>query len=159
MATVPVTFEPVTGSTFRVFVDAVAPVTTRDVRTNRDRVLPVAIASVGMAGVPTPAAPTTLPDRCTNALVTIDDQPVDVRITGDVAAATAGRTVAVESCGGPAELGAGRHEVRTKPGSANGFDIDRLVLGSDRGGGPLGPGLLGAEATESGARGASPTRG
>ena len=129
VATVPLTFEPVTGSSFRVFVDAVAPVTTRDARTNRDRVLPVAIASVGMAGVPAPAAPTALPDQCTDALVSIDDQPVGVRITGDVADAAAGRTVAVAACGGPVELAAGRHDVRTQPGEAFGFDVDRLVLG------------------------------
>ncbi len=151
VATTPLTFEPVTGSSFRVFVDAVAPVTTHDARTNRDRVLPVAIASVGMAEVPAPAAPTQLPDQCTDALVAIDDQPVGVRVTGDVADAAAGRTVAVTACGGPVELAAGRHDLRTQPGSANGFDVDRLVLGSDRGGEPLGPGMLGAKVQASGA--------
>ncbi len=152
VATVPVSFEPVTGSSFRVQVDEVGPVTTRDARTGRDRVLPVAIASVGMAGVPTPADPATLPDRC-EQMVSIDDRPAGVRVSGDVAAAEAGRTLAVEACD-PAtmDLTAGSHVVRTQSGAVSGVDLDRLVLGSEVGGGPLAPGLLGPEDRASGAR-------
>jgi hypothetical protein len=150
---VPVTFDPVTGSTFRLFVDAVNPVTTRDTRTNRDRVLPVAIASAGMAGVPVPATPVTVPEGCRDRVLTIDDEPVAVRVRGDARAASNRRSLVLETCDGSAvDLEAGSHVLRAAQGGDTGFDVDRVVLGSDRGGGPLGPGVLGPTREASGAK-------
>ncbi len=152
VAPVPVTFEPVVGSTFRLVVEQVAPVTTRDARTGRDRTLPVGIATFGLAGAPTPAEPTAVPDRC-EPLVTIDDEPLGVRVRGDLRDATAGRTLAVEACEPPTvDLTAGQHTLRTTPGSTSGWNLDRLVLASAPGGAPRAPGLLGPEAPASGAR-------
>ena len=150
---VPVTFDPVTGSTFRLIVDAVSPVTTRDARMDRDRVLPVAIASAGMEGAPVPATPVMVPEECRDGVLTIDDEPVSVRVKGDARAAANGRALELETCDGSAvDLEAGSHVLRTVQGGDTGFDVDRLVLGSARGGGPLGPGLLGPAREASGAK-------
>jgi hypothetical protein len=152
VTSVPVSFEPITGSSFQLFVDAVSPVTTRDARTSRDRTLPVAIASVGMTGVPAPADPSEV-DGCRDGALTIDDEPVAIRVSGDARSAANGRALSLEACdAGAVELDAGSHVVRTAQRGDTGLDVDRLVLGSAPGGGPRGPGLLGPKDRASGAK-------
>jgi hypothetical protein len=150
--TVPLSFDPVTGSTFRLIIDGVRSVTTPDPRTQRPMALPVAIAEAGLPGAPLPAAPAAVPDSCRSDLVTVDGEPIGVRVSGDVPSGEAHRGLDLEACGPePLGLAAGDHVVRSAPGLETGLDVDRLVLGSDRGGGPLAPGPLGARRATSGA--------
>ncbi|HEY8216834.1 MAG TPA: alpha-(1-_3)-arabinofuranosyltransferase family protein [Acidimicrobiia bacterium] len=149
---VPVTFDPVTGSRFRVVIDSARTVTTRDARTGRDRVLPVAIASAGMAGAPAPAPPGVVPASCRDDLVSLDRVPLALRLVGTARDASGRRGVALESCASPVPLQDGRHLLEAAPGPRTGIDVDRLVLGSERGGGPLPAGMLGPRISRSGAR-------
>ncbi len=150
---VPVSFAPVTGTHLRLVVDRVRAVTTPDPSTHQPVALPVAIAETGLGGVPVPASPAEIPSACRTDLVTVDGAPLDVRVTGGVTPAEARRGLDLTACDGqPLALAAGRHVVRSARGAATGLDVDRLVLGSDRGGGPLPPGPLGARRITSGAR-------
>ena len=149
----PVSFAPVTGTHLRLVVDRVRAVTTPDPSTHQPVALPVAIAETGLGGVPVPASPAEIPSVCRTDLVTVDGVPLDVRVTGGVTPAEARRGLDLTACDGqPLALAAGRHVVRSARGAATGLDVDRLVLGSDRGGGPLPPGPLGARRITSGAR-------
>jgi arabinofuranan 3-O-arabinosyltransferase len=153
-ARAPVSFPAVTGRTVRLVVDAVRPVTTPDPRTHKLLTLPVAIAETGMPGVPVPSAPGGVPDGCRADLLTVDGTPLGIRVEGDATAAEAHRGLTFEACDGAAlELTAGSHVVRSADGRRTGLDVDRVVLGSDRGGGPLArSGPLGARPDAGGAR-------
>src|SRR4029077_13467917 len=98
---------------------------------------------LGFPGVTVPAAGSSVPAGCRSDLLTVDGKPVGIRILGTTAAASAGQGLAIQACGpgvdgtGALRLAAGKHVVRTVAGSISGIDIDQLVLGSDKGGGPL----------------------
>jgi hypothetical protein len=92
---------------------------------------------------------------CRNDLLRVDGNPVGLQVTGDVATAVAHRGLDLVACdpSAPLDLGAGAHVVRSTNGSRTGIGLDRLVLGSDRGGGPLAARTpLGARRSGSGAR-------
>lgn len=149
---VPISFPAVTGRRLRIVVDAVRPVTTPDPRRGRPLTLPVGIAETGIAGVPV-ASSASLATACRTDLLSLDGEPLGVTLAGDARAATSSRGVALEACGdAPLTLAAGSHLLRSAPGARTGVDVDRVVLGSDRGGGALGAGALGAQRRASGAR-------
>jgi hypothetical protein len=128
---VPVSFEPITGSTFRVTITSVREVTSADAFSGRQLPLPLAIADVGLPAVAAPL-PETLPTACRDDLVTIDGAAVPVRIVGDTSDAVDRSALRIEPCGPPIELSSGRHVLRATPGRDTGIDLDRLVLRSDR---------------------------
>jgi hypothetical protein len=155
--------EPVTGSTFRVRFTGIRPVTTNDWVSDRPVDQPAAIAEIGLPGPTVPARPDTFDSGCRDDLLTIDGQPVSVRITGTMDAALAREPLAVTPCGasaGPRNLGGGDHEVATAIGELRGIDVDQLVLRSAPGGAAsAATGPLGAEAggPGSGDEAAAPT--
>jgi arabinofuranan 3-O-arabinosyltransferase len=145
--TVPVTFTPLSGDRVRVTVTDVRPVTTVEYHENQPIVMPVALAEVGVPGLRRAALPTVLPAACRSDLVTLDGDPVPVRLAGSSADALAGRPVDLEPCADPVTLADGDHLLQTPRGVDTGIDVDGVVLGSDRDGGAmaLGPGgALGA---------------
>ena len=133
-AAVPITFLPVTGRVLRFTVERVRAVTTPDFFSGAPLELPVGIAELGLDGAAIPAPSTTavLDLPCRDDLLTVDGRPLPVRVTGDVATATARNGLSIEACGVSAalDLAAGDHEIRTAPGTATGIDVDRLVLRS-----------------------------
>jgi len=147
-ATVPVTFEPLTASNVRVTVEEIRPIATIEYFSDTPIVMPVAIAELGLPGVERAALPATLPGECRTDLLTIDGEPVPVRITGDTAAAEALAALPFERCdpvsgeaiATPVALDAGDHDLRAAPGADTGIDLDGLVLGSEAGGAALGLG-------------------
>jgi hypothetical protein len=60
-----------------------------------------------------------------------------VRITGPAAKAGANDGLTINSCAGPLQLTAGRHEIDTARGSAAAFSLDRIVLASSASGTPM----------------------
>ena len=139
----PVTFPAVTTDHVRVTIDAVRPVNTIEYYSNLPTNLPVAIAELGIPGVQRPAPAATVPNACRSDLVTLDGQPLPVRISGNTAAAVSGAALTVEACdptGGtaaPIHLRAGAHTVRAVPGTQTGLNLDSLVLASNSGGGAV----------------------
>jgi arabinofuranan 3-O-arabinosyltransferase len=158
---VPVSFAPVTAGRIRVTVEAIRPVDTIEYFSDTPITTPFALAELGVPGVTASALPAALPDDCRADLVTIDGDPVPVRITGQPAAAAALGPLAVERCddgGGvsPLRLRSGDHELRAAAGADTGIDLDGLVLGSEAGGSPLALGSRGAIPAPATARPAPP---
>lgn len=144
---VPITFPAMTGSSVRVTITRTRAVTSADAFSGRQLPLPIAIAEVGIPGVTIAAPPEPRPTPCRSDLITIDDHPVPVQILGSTSAAIEQPVLTVQTCGPPLQLGAGEHVLRTAPGRQTGIDVNRLVIGSDRGGGPLGLTDAGAPVT------------
>ncbi len=139
---VPVTvrFPRQTGSRIEIrFVDF-RKVRTVEYYSNAKVAMPMAVAEWGIPGVRVPSPPAEISPRCRDDLVTVDGEPLPVRIIGSTADAVARRAMSLEPCGGPLDLGSGPHVLRTAEGRRTGFDVDRLVLASDAGGTPT-PGL------------------
>jgi len=124
---VSVDFEPVTGRSFHVVVDAVRPVIETGALYGAGNVAPVAIAELGLEGAPLVQHATELTGECRDDLLTIDDEPVSIRVVGAVDDARRGWTI--ESCDSLV-LDAGEHVLRSAYGIDTGIDLDRLVLSS-----------------------------
>jgi arabinofuranan 3-O-arabinosyltransferase len=155
---VPVDFVPLTGSTTRVTVTGIRPVTTVEYHEIVPITMPVAVAEVGMPGVQESAMPASLPTTCRTDLLTVDGRAVGVRLSGAAKTAQTLGGIDVELCDpaapeGPPPtlaLSAGTHVVRSVPGTVSGIDLDGLVLGSEAGGTAMavsGGGRLPASAT------------
>lgn len=135
--TVEVPIPEVTGTAFRLNVTDVDPVRSIDWFGGGPTDLPVGIAELDL-GVrrAMPAASTPLPERCRDDLVSVDGQPVAMRVVGTVGDAVAGNLLHLESCGGPVAVPAGSSLLETASGSETGIDVDLLALSSAPGGGP-----------------------
>ena len=132
VATVPVTFPPLTASTVRVTVERVRPATSIDYYEERPIQRPLAIAEVGLPGVTLPAPRPTFEEAgCRSDLLTVDGRPLAIRLRGTAARATAREALAVELCDEEAiDLGPGAHVLRAAPGKRSGIDLDSLSLRS-----------------------------
>jgi arabinofuranan 3-O-arabinosyltransferase len=128
--------EPVSGSSFRVRLTQVAPVTTNDWISDSIVDQPAAIAEIGLPGPTVPALPERFDSGCRDDLVTVDGEPLPVRVTGPMADALAGDPLSLQVCGDlPVRLDEGDHDIVATAGRSTGLDIDRLVLRSAAGGG------------------------
>ncbi|WP_007519443.1 MULTISPECIES: alpha-(1-_3)-arabinofuranosyltransferase domain-containing protein [Pseudofrankia] len=129
------------GHQIRFVVDAVRPVTTTDTISGSTLTMPVGIAEIelpGVSGTGQTASNAQLPadftSDCRTDLLTVDGQPVGVRINGTTKDASGRLGLDLRTCGTPVHLTAGDHVVRTANGAKTGIDLDRLVLASDMGG-------------------------
>jgi arabinofuranan 3-O-arabinosyltransferase len=122
-------FPALTGDTLTITIRDTDGATTTDRRTWEPTLLPVGIAEVGIEGVAPLSPPETIDTGCRADLLTLDGEPLPVRITGSWGALVAGEPVQAELCdGADVSLAAGEHVVRSEPGTATGIDIDRVVL-------------------------------
>ncbi|HXY94061.1 MAG TPA: alpha-(1-_3)-arabinofuranosyltransferase family protein [Acidimicrobiia bacterium] len=149
--TVSVPFDPVTGKQFRLYVDAVEPKMTTVLRHQPKVEAPVAIAEVGLAGVPTPAAAATVSTACRADLLAVNGAPVPIRVVGDASDARSG--LAIDPCGivPSVALPRGSNTLRSTAGLDTGIDIDRVVLSSGTDGRAAPPAVLGTPLDQSGA--------
>jgi arabinofuranan 3-O-arabinosyltransferase len=137
VATLTVPTGVLTGTTFRLSIDAVTEAESEDWFGRSRIVLPLAIAEVGLPTVSVPSS-ARLDDRCRDDLITLDGEPVPVAVRGTVGAAAAGDSVELVGCGDAAdgvEIAAGRQLLVTAPGDEVDLDVDLLALSSAPGGG------------------------
>jgi hypothetical protein len=137
--TLPVRFAPVTGHTFRFVITGERAETTTDYFQHTPQILPVAIAELGAPGLVVGAPAATVQGGCRSDLLTVDNKPVPVKITGSTTAAIARDGLSVSLCGAPLALSAGTHILRTARGVDTGVDLDQLLLSSQPGGGAANP--------------------
>jgi hypothetical protein len=146
LRTVDLRFDPVTAKDLRLQVDSAQPGNLRE----QPVILPVSIAEVGLSEIPVPASPATIDTGCRTDLVSVDDQPFPVAIRG--ASSDARRGLEITACTPAVPLRAGSHRVDGLTAATTGFDVDRVVLSSDRAGQPVAPTPAGAPISASGAR-------
>jgi len=154
----PVRFAPISGTTFRLTIDAVRPVRTLEYFSAYPMVMPVAIAEVGMPGVHRGPEPAQFPDTCRRDLLTVDGKPVGIRIVGTTQAAETYQPLQLEPCtpGDALTLSSGEHVLRTPEGGKSGIDFDTLNLSSAAGGSAATiPSITAARDTSSGGTPAS----
>ena len=137
--TMPVTFAPVTGHTFRFVVTSERAEYTRDYFKHTPQILPVAIAELGAPGLRIGPAVSTVQGGCRSDLLSVDGTPVPVEVVGSTTAAVARDGLQVRLCGPPLTLSAGTHVLRTTPGTTTGLDLDQLMLSSAPGGAAADP--------------------
>ncbi len=137
--------QPVTGSRVSVTVDDVRETITTDWYSGDPITMPVAIAELGIPGVVAPEVPASFDSGCRDDLLAVDGRPVPLRVSGTTVDALAREPLAVEPCGeasaaaggGDLFLTAGEHVLDSGVGRDLGIDLDRILLASDAGGGPL----------------------
>ncbi|HEX6421414.1 MAG TPA: alpha-(1-_3)-arabinofuranosyltransferase family protein [Acidimicrobiales bacterium] len=151
--------EAVTGSTFRFRITGVRPVVTNDWVSDREVLQPAAIAEIGLPADPVPALPRTYDSGCRDDLLTVDGEPVPVRVIGPTEALLAGEPLPLTTCGGASvPLDGGQNDIEAAAGRDTGLAIDRLVLRSAAGGEASAPGS-GTLLAESAAAGGERDRG
>lgn len=135
---VPITFDALEGSRFRITLSGVDPLLTQDWFGNAPLPLPVGLAEVGLPGISVGAADEQVSDECRTDLLTVAGDPVAVRVVGSTEDAIARRPLRVEQCGSERALTlpTGESILRTAPGNESGVDIDDLHLHSRPGGEP-----------------------
>ena len=129
--TVPISFTPVTGKTFRFVITSERRETTIDYFNHQPLELPVAIAEVGSPELAVSGIAASLPSACRSDLLTIDGKPISIQVGGSTAAAINRDGLEVRLCGSPVTLSAGTHILKTARGEDTGIDLDRLLLSSD----------------------------
>ena len=158
--TVPVSFAPITGTHFVVTFDTVRAESASNYYSSGALALPLGIAEIGFPGVASAPTPPQLPANCVGNLLTIDGNPISVKIVGTTQQALSGSEVQVVPCGpdaGGITLGAGTHVVETaaghsptcasEPQTCTGWDLDQLTLDSAAGGGTGSGGFPTAQGT------------
>jgi hypothetical protein len=128
--TLPVSFAPVTGHTFRFVITGERTETTTDYFKHTAQILPVAIAELGAPGLKAGPPAATVQGGCRSDLLTVDGKPVPVQISGSTTSAIARDGLGVSLCGAPLTLSAGTHVLRTARGVDTGVDLDQLLLSS-----------------------------
>ncbi|HEX4819018.1 MAG TPA: alpha-(1-_3)-arabinofuranosyltransferase family protein, partial [Acidimicrobiales bacterium] len=126
--------DAVTGTKLTFVVDGLRDVTTTDWFSSAPIRMPVGIAELGIDGLSAGTPDQPVDTGCRTDLLTIDDLPVGVEITGSLDDARHGRPLKVTLCGSDepgVTLGPGDHVLRAAKGLDSGLDLDRLVLQSD----------------------------
>ncbi len=132
--TIPLEFEPITGTDLTVTVTAVHPREVIEYFTGNPVTAPVAIAELGIDGVRRAAESAVLESGCRTGVITVDGTDTPVRLIGTTADAERREGTPFESCEPGVRLTAGRHEVRSAEGGRSGIDVDRVLLASAAGG-------------------------
>ena len=128
--------EGTSASSWRVSVDSVHERVTRQWLGDALYALPVAIAGVdGLAAAPREPAGS-LDTGCRADLVSVDGEPVPVRVTGDVESALDHRALFAVGCR-TVDAGPGTTTIDTVDGRSTGLSVDRVALLGAAGGTPV----------------------
>jgi arabinofuranan 3-O-arabinosyltransferase len=132
VATVDVPTGALTSTTIVVTIAAERPVTTKEFFSGGQRILPIAIAELGLPTIVAPL-PSLLPTTCRSGLATIDGAEQSFMLTGTVADAISRQALDLAPCGpteAPQSLTPGDHQFVTAKGLDSAIDIDAMELQS-----------------------------
>lgn len=110
----------------RLEITSIDPRTTLDRRFSEPVVLPAGLADVSIG--PRTAVPERVDTGCRDDLLTLDGEPLSIRIEAAPADLLAGAAIEATPCTPMLELDAGTHRLSSTGGSATGLDVDRVVL-------------------------------
>ena len=139
---VPIDFPVLHGRSVRITVDTVRLENTLNYYSGTPIAMPIGIGKVGFPGISAAPLPTDVPTSCRGDLISVDDAPVWVQITGTTSDALDRKPLAISLCGPDARgltLGPGDHTLRSALGQVADWDVDQLVFDSAPGGGALAP--------------------
>jgi arabinofuranan 3-O-arabinosyltransferase len=129
LATATIDIERIDVSDLTVTVTAIDARTTPEYFSGLPRVLPVGLAEIELGDAVAVERDEMLDDSCRSDLLTLDGEPVAVRLIGTRSDALARSELRLEGCG-PIRLSAGSHRLDAVAGAVTGFDVDRVVLDS-----------------------------
>ena len=122
------------GSEITLIVSEVEEVQTNNWYTGQDIVTPIALVELGIRGLEAPPIPEMLDSGCRDDLIQVDGNPIPIRIQGLTDDALDGRGLIGNLCEESVSLSEGQHLVETTDGRFTGFNIDRVVMVSAKGG-------------------------
>ena len=122
------------GNEITLIVSKVEEVKTNNWYTGQDIVTPIALVELGIRELEAPPMPAILDSGCRDDLIQIDGNPIPIRIQGLTDDALNGRGLIGSLCGESVGLSEGQHLVETTDGRFTGFNIDRVVMVSAKGG-------------------------
>jgi hypothetical protein len=129
IATVDLPLEGHRATTSTITISGVTERTAPEYFSGLPMILPLGISEIDFGDGPATNDPGAAFDEpCRSDLLTIDDVPIPIRITGAEGSAATRSELVWSQCGEPIDLDIGRHVVRAMPGATTGFDIDRVVL-------------------------------
>jgi arabinofuranan 3-O-arabinosyltransferase len=132
LASATIDIDPVDATTLTVTVSGIDARTSPEDFSGLPRVLPIGLAEVQLGDdvdVVERSADEALDASCRDDLVTLDGEPVAVRLVGTRGDAVTRSELRLESCA-PISLAPGGHRLDAAAGAQTGFDIDRIVLDS-----------------------------
>jgi arabinofuranan 3-O-arabinosyltransferase len=129
VATATVDIDAIDASTLTVTVTGIDARTTPEDFSGLPRVLPVGLAEIQLGDEVVTArdGDEALDATCRDDLVSVDGEPVPVRLIGTRNEALTRSELQLESCG-PIRLAAGDHRFEAASGILSGFDVDRVVF-------------------------------
>ncbi len=129
LASATIAIDPVDATKLTVSITQIEARTTPEDFSGLPRVLPVGLAEIqlGDLAVVGRSADEPLDDSCRDDLVSLDGEPVPVRLIGTRGDALTRSELHLESCA-PVPLASGLHRLDAASGTLTGFDIDRVVL-------------------------------
>ena len=128
--TVHLPVHPVTGRDVRVTIVAVRAEQTINYFSKIPQDLPIGIAELGIPGVQQAQPTGPIPGGCRGDLLSIDGEPIPLRIIGTDEQARALTAMSIVPCDGPLTLAPGDHVITTAIGRDDGINVDRLVFDS-----------------------------
>lgn len=127
---VTVSTPPLSGTNFRLTIDAADRVQVRDRVTGGINIPPFAIAEISVPGLQSSQTPEKFDTGCQNDLLTVDGQSIPIRISGSTEDALVQRRLDVAMCGPAFTLTAGMHRLATRDGRVSGLNIEQIALNS-----------------------------
>lgn len=131
LASATIDIDPLDATTITVTVSEIIARTTPEYFSGLPTVLPIGLAEIqlGDVAVVGRSADEALDATCRDDLITLDGEPVPVRLIGTRGGALSRSELRLESCT-PIRLGSGGHRLDAAAGTVTGIDIDRVVLDS-----------------------------
>ena len=131
---VSIPMDPTEVRAVHIEVARVAEANSSDWFSGQPTQLPVAIAELGLdIQLPVPPDSTPLASPCRDDLLSVDAEPIPVRVEGTVGDYLDGRMLPFAACNS-LDIAAGEAVLETYEGASSGFDLEQVVLASAAGG-------------------------
>lgn len=122
---------PLVGHDFKFIFSEVSQRTTTDWYSGQQIVLPLGVVEIEIPGHDGITYPAQLDESCRYDLVSLNGQPIGVKVQGETTQALAGQPFQVNLCEETFSTTGVEDIIRSAPGRESGFNIDQLVLANE----------------------------